>query len=74
MEEVKVFESSISAWNSPLVIVPKPDKDMEICIDYRKLNSITNRPVFHIPSSQEIFDKLAEQTVFSTLDLSKGYY
>jgi len=69
-----IIRKSNSEWNSPLVVVPKKDGDIRICLDYRKLNQITKRPIFHIPSAQEIFDRLGGNSVFSTLDLSKGYY
>jgi len=74
MLQNNIIRRSNSEWNSPLVIVPKKDGDIRICLDYRKLNQITKRPIFHIPSAQEIFDRLGGNAVFSTLDLSKGYY
>jgi len=74
MLQNNIIRRSNSEWNSPLVVVPKKDGDIRICLDYRKLNQITKRPIFHIPSAQEIFDRLGGNRVFSTLDLSKGYY
>jgi len=55
-------------------VVPKKDGEIRLCIDYRKLNALTNRPIYHIPSTQEIFDCLGGNFFFSTLDLNKGYY
>ena len=70
-----IIKESDSAWNSPLVVIPKKDSTkIRICLDYRRLNACTERPVFHIPSSQELFDCLGGNSYFSTLDLSKGYY
>jgi len=69
-----IIRKSVSPWNSPIVVVPKKNNEIRICLDYRKLNQCTERPIFHIPSAQEIFDKLGGNSVFSTLDLSKGYY
>jgi len=69
-----IIENSTSPWNAPIVIVPKKDNEIRLCVDYRKLNSLTNRPIFHIPSAQEIFDHLGGNLFFSTLDLNKGYY
>ena len=69
-----IIRRSVSSQNSPLVVVPKKNVDLRICLDYRKLNSVTKKPVFQIPSATEIFDRLGGSSYFSTLDLSKGYY
>ena len=69
-----IIVPSSSPWNSPIVIVPKRNGQLRLCLDYRRLNSVTERNVFHIPAAQEIFDCLGGNSCFSTLDLSKGYY
>ena len=74
MLENGIIQPSVSAWNSPLVVVPKKNGKLRICLDYRKLNSVTDKPVFQIPSSTDRFDRLGGSSVFTTLDLSKGYY
>ena len=74
MLENNIIRHSSSAFSVPIVIVPKKNGDIIICIDYRKLNQATKRPIFHTPSAQEIFDKLGWNSYFTTLDLSKGYY
>jgi len=69
-----VIYKSNSSFNSPVVIVPKKDGDLRLCIDYRQLNENTNKPSFYFPDTQEIFDKLGGNNFFTTLDLVKGYY
>lgn len=69
-----IIERSNSPWNSPIVIVPKDDHEIRLCIDYRKLNSLTCRPIHPFPSAQEIFDQLGGNAYFTTLDMTKGYY
>ena len=69
-----IIRKSESPWNSPIVVVKKPNNDLRICLNYRKLNAMTNRPTYHIPDSQQIFDSLAGARFFSTLDLSNAYY
>ena len=74
MLDAKIICESSSPYNSPLVIVPKKDGNIRLCIDYRALNKVTDREQFHIPDSNEIFDQLGGNKYFSSLDLSKGYY
>lgn len=63
-----------SPWNSPIVVVRKKSGELRLCIDYRRLNAITNRPIYPIPDSRDLFDCLGGSNYFSTLDLSMGYY
>ena len=69
-----IIRRSTSPYSAPIVVVPKKNNESRLCIDYRKLNQNTRRPIHHIPSAQEIFDRLGGNKFFSTLDLSKGYY
>ncbi|CAI7826415.1 unnamed protein product [Closterium sp. NIES-53] len=44
-----------------------------MCGDYRSLNKVTVADRYPMQSADEIFDKLQGATVFSTLDLRKGF-
>jgi len=69
-----IIRPSTSAWNAPIVVVAKKNGDIRMCVDYRKLNSVTKRPIFPIPEAQQLFDTLGGAGFFSTLDLSQGYH
>ena len=69
------IEECESPWNSPIVCVKKKDSnDIRICLDFRKLNEVTERPIFPIPNVDEILDSLGGSRYFSTLDLGNAYY
>jgi hypothetical protein len=67
VEDQKVIDKTIKEWldagiisrsrspySSPCVIVGKKDGDKRVCVDYRKLNTITKAYVFQLPTI-EIF-------------------
>ncbi|MEL7309029.1 MAG: reverse transcriptase family protein, partial [Pseudomonadota bacterium] len=74
LEEKGIIVKTVSPWNSPIVVVPKKNGDIRLCVDYRHLNSITERPIYHIPDARELFDSLDGSEYFSALDLSMGYH
>jgi hypothetical protein len=69
-----VIRPSMSPWSSPLVVIKKKNGDIRICVDFRRLNAATLRPIYHIPDTQQILDSLSGSTLFSTIDLSSAYY
>ena len=50
MEAKGVVSPSISPWASPIVLVPKKDGTTRFCVDFRRLNAITKKDVYPLPS------------------------
>ncbi len=48
-----IIQPFMSLWASPIVLVKKKDRKQRFCIDFRKLNKITVRDVYHIPRIEE---------------------
>ena len=69
-----VIKHSTSPWASPVLFVKKKNGKQRLCIDYRKLNAQTKKDRFPLPRISDILSKLGSSKVFSTMDLSKGYY
>ena len=74
MEAAGVVEPSTSAWSSPVVIVKKKDGRHRFCIDFRKVNEVTERDAYPLPHITPTLDKLRGAQYLSTLDLEKGYW
>ena len=74
MLENGIIRKSVSPWSFPLVVVRKKDKSLRLCVDYRLLNKITNKPIYPIPDCRDLFDTISGAKYFSALDLSSGYH
>ena len=61
-------------WVSPVVVVPKPNGDIRLCIDMRRVNEAVMRQRHPIPTVDEILQELSTSKVFSKLDLKWGFH
>ena len=69
-----VIRPSFSPWASPIVLVRKKDGGVRPCVDYRKVNQLVKPDGFPLPRIQDCLDAVAGSTLFSTFDLTSGYY
>lgn len=69
-----IIEVSHSPWAAPVVMVRKKDGSWRFCIDYRGLNSVTVKDAHPLPRTDDTLDALCGSCVFSTMDLSSGYW
>lgn len=74
MLEMGVVEKSTSGWSSPVLLVPKPDKSWRFCVDYRKLNKVTERDAWPLPYISDILRKLGGSRFLSSLDIQSAYW
>ncbi|GFX63117.1 transposon Tf2-6 polyprotein [Trichonephila clavipes] len=69
-----IIEECESPYAAPVVLVPKSNGTVRLCIDYRKLNAITIPDKYPLPL-MEVLLHVAKSTAFmSTLDLKSGYH
>ena len=45
-----------------------------MCVDFRRLNSVTPADAYPMPRADELIDRIAKTKYITTLDLSKGYW
>ena len=74
MEKDGIVCPSTSPWASPLHMVPKKDSSWWPCGDFRRLNLVTEPDRFLLPNMLDFADRLSGCTVFSKIDLRKGYW
>ena len=61
-------------WVSPLVIIPKKNGEVRLCIDMRMANRAIKRERHLTPTTDDLIHTLNGATVFSKLDLRSGYH
>ena len=74
LEKAGIIQCSDSPWASPLHMVPKKDGTFRACGDYRRLNNATQADRYPLPNIYDFSTTLDGCTVFSKIDLVKGYH
>ena len=63
-----------TSWVSPVVVAPKSEGDIRLCVDMRKANQATIRKRIPTPTVDEVVENLNGSAVFSKLDLRLGFH
>ena len=74
MEREGIIERSSSEWAFPIVLVKKKDGSLRMCVDYRRLNAITDADAYPMPRVDDMIDALGKAKYITTLDLARGYW
>ena len=51
-----IIERSTSDWASPMVTVKKKDGSLRLCVDYRRLNTLSKADAYPMPRVDELID------------------
>ncbi|GBG76445.1 hypothetical protein CBR_g22193 [Chara braunii] len=65
---------SSSPYGASVLFVRKKNKDMRLCIDYRKLNAQTIRNASPLPRIDDLLERLGGAQFFSKLNLKSGFH
>ena len=57
-----------ATWLSPIVVVPKKNGKIQVCVDYRKLNAITIMDAFPLPFTDNVLDAIVGHEMYNFLD------
>ena len=63
-----------TSWCSGIVVVPKPNGSVHICVDLTHLNKAVQREVHPMFSVDESLAKLGQSKIFSKLDAKSGFW
>ena len=74
MLKLGIIQESDSPYASPIVLVKKKDGSNRLCVDYRKLNRITETDPEPMDTIEYLFQRMNKSQYFSKIDLSKGYW
>ena len=67
MLEAGIIEPSQSEWSAPIVLVKKKDGTLRLCVDYRRLNSVSKSDAYPMPRIDDLIDQLGEARYLTTL-------
>lgn len=76
LESLDIIEKvqNPTSWVSPVIVVPKPNGDIRLCVDMRQANNAIIRERHPIPTVDEVLYNMNGAEVFSKLDLKYGYH
>ena len=76
LEEMDIIErvEGPTPCVSPIVIVPKPNGDIRVCVDMRSANTNIERSRHPIPTIDDVLNELNGNVVFTKLDLKMGFH
>ena len=73
-EDILAQVEQPTPWISSMVIVPKKDGSLRICLDPKDLNKAILREHYPLPTIEDIVTRLHGAKVFTILDVSKGFW
>ncbi|XP_057292552.1 uncharacterized protein K02A2.6-like [Hydractinia symbiolongicarpus] len=77
MEKAGIIEdvtNEATPWLNPLVIVPKPEEGVRICLDMREANKAINRTRYPTATVEDLKIKLSGSKVFTKLDMRSAFH
>lgn len=76
LERLDIIEKATgpSTWVSPVVVVPKNDNEIRLCVDMRVANKAVLRERFPIPTVDDVLYDMNDSSVFSKLDIKWAYH
>ena len=69
-----LIRTSSSRAASLVLFAPKKDGKLRVCIDYRRLNAMTIKDGYPLPSTDMLLDRLQGAVIYTKIDLRWAYH
>ncbi len=69
-----VIEPADSPWSSNLVAAKKKGGKIRWCIDWRRLNEVTKKDSWPMPTVQDTIAQLASSNIFSGINMAGAFH
>jgi hypothetical protein len=69
---IKLIEEA--TWLSPIVVMPKKNGKLRICVDFKKFNATTKKDSYPLPYTNEVINTIVGHEVYTFLDGFFGYH
>ena len=63
-----IYEIEHTEWVSPLVIVPKKNGKLRVCVNLKKVNAATIGDHYPLPITDHVLERVAGTEAYSFLD------
>lgn len=74
IKRAEIIEERDSPDSAPMVVVPKTDGALRVCIEFRKDNMDIVNDAYLMHRIEDQLEAMAGSSVFTMLDLTKGYH
>ena len=68
-----IYEIEHTEWVSPLVVVPKKNGKLRVCVNLKKFNAATVCDHYPLPITDHVIERVAGAKAYNFLDGFFGY-
>ncbi|MCO5577322.1 hypothetical protein L7F22_031150 [Adiantum nelumboides] len=73
LEAKFIYEIEHTEWVSPIVVVPKKNGKLRVCVNLKQVNAVTIRDNYPLPITDHVLERVAGKEAYSFLDGFSGY-
>ncbi|EKD19704.1 hypothetical protein MBM_01656 [Drepanopeziza brunnea f. sp. 'multigermtubi' MB_m1] len=68
------IEPSNAPYSALILFIKKKDGSIRLCVDYRRLNSITQKDLYPLPLINEMIARISRATIFIKIDIQQAFH
>ena len=73
LEAKFIYEIEHTEWVSPIVVVPKKNGKLRVCVNLKKVNAATIQDHYPLPITDHVLERVAGKQAYNFLDGFSGY-